>query len=101
MVLVNSFFVRADSEPRGVVSKPDTISFTLLQLATIPPFHFSTALSGHSTYIYGGMVLICITLSGVGLPGVNLIIYKDDLRMMAPIPVAAKEGHPHEVGNQL
>ena len=38
------------------------------------------------------MVLICITLSGVGLPGVNLIIYKDDLRMMAPKPVAAKEG---------
>jgi len=31
----------------------------------------------------GGKVgLICITLSGVGLPGVNLIIYKDDLRMM-------------------
>ena len=41
---------------------------------------------------YEGMVLICITLSGVGLPGVNLIIYKDDLRMMAPNPVAAKEG---------
>ena len=38
------------------------------------------------------MGLICITLSGVGLPGVNLIIYKDDLRMMAPKPVAAKEG---------
>jgi len=28
----------------------------------------------------------------VGLPWVNLIIYKDDLRMMAPHPVAAKEG---------
>jgi len=38
------------------------------------------------------MVLICITLSGVCLPGVNLMIYKDDLRMMAPKPVAAKEG---------
>jgi len=38
------------------------------------------------------MVLICITLSSLGLPGVNLIIYKDDLRMMTPIPVAAKEG---------
>jgi len=36
--------------------------------------------------------LICITLSGVGLPGVNLIIYKDDLRMMALKQVAAKEG---------
>ena len=32
---------------------------------------------------YRGMGLICIPLSGVGLPGVNLIIYKDDLRMMA------------------
>ena len=43
-------------------------------------FHLSTY---HSTYIYGGKVgLICITLSVVGLPGVNLIIYKDDLRMM-------------------
>ena len=38
------------------------------------------------------MVLICITLSGVGLPGVNLIIYKDDLRMMALKPVAARDG---------
>ena len=28
----------------------------------------------------------------MGLLGVNLIIYKDDLRMMAPKPVAAKEG---------
>jgi hypothetical protein len=38
------------------------------------------------------MAPICITLSGVGLPGVNLIIYKDDLRMMALNAVAAKEG---------
>ena len=38
------------------------------------------------------MGLICITLQGLGLPGVILIIYKDDLRMMAPKPVAAKEG---------
>jgi len=38
------------------------------------------------------MGLIRITLSEVGLPGVNLIIYKDDLRMMAPKPVAAREG---------
>ena len=40
----------------------------------------------------GGVALIRITLSGVGLPGVNLIIYKDDLRMMAPKPVAARDG---------
>jgi hypothetical protein len=38
------------------------------------------------------IALICIPLSGVGLSGVNLIIYKDDLRMMTPKPVAAKEG---------
>ncbi len=37
------------------------------------------------------MGFICMTLSGVGLPGVNLIIYKDDLRMMASKPVAAQE----------
>jgi hypothetical protein len=40
---------------------------------------------------YRGMGFICMTLSGVGLPGVNLIIYKDDLRMMASKPVAAQE----------
>jgi hypothetical protein len=43
------------------------------------------------------VVLICIPLSGVGLPGVNLIIYKDDLRMMAPKPVAVKEGGMKDV----
>ena len=40
----------------------------------------------------GGMGLICIPRFDVGLPGVNLIIYKDDLRMMTPKQVAAKEG---------
>ncbi|HQF68039.1 MAG TPA: hypothetical protein PLC91_03745, partial [Candidatus Cloacimonadota bacterium] len=40
----------------------------------------------------GGIALICITLPDRGLPGVNLIIYKDDLRLMALKPVAAKEG---------
>ncbi len=52
--------------------------------------------SSHDLFIapiyYRGMGLICIILSGVGLPGVNLIIYKDDLRMMAPKPVAARAG---------
>ena len=38
------------------------------------------------------MALICITLFSLGLPGVNLIIYKDDLRMMAPNAGAAREG---------
>ena len=38
------------------------------------------------------MSLICITLSGVGLPAVILNPVRDDLRMMAPKPVAAREG---------
>jgi hypothetical protein len=37
----------------------------------------------------------------VGLPGVNLIIYKDDLRMMAPKPVAAKEGGMKEFADYI
>ena len=63
-------------------------------LSTFPPFHLKNTFPrpDHSTYIYGGVDLIRITLSGVGLPGVNLIIYKDDLRMMAQNPVAAREG---------
>jgi hypothetical protein len=35
--------------------------------------------------------LICIWRSDLGLPGVNLNLYMDDLRMMAPKPVAARE----------
>jgi hypothetical protein len=34
----------------------------------------------------------------VGLPGVNLIIYKDDLRMMASKPVAAQESGMKDYG---
>ena len=65
---------------------------------TFPPFHLSTfPRPNRSTYIlWRRIALICITLSGLGLPGVNLIIYKDDLRMMAPNPVAAKEGGMQE-----
>jgi hypothetical protein len=37
----------------------------------------------------------------VGLPGVNLIIYKDDLRMMAPKPVAAKEGGMKDIADYI
>ena len=48
---------------------------------------------------YEGVVLICIILSGVGFPGVNLIIYKDDLRMMAPKPVAAGEGGMKDIAD--
>ena len=45
------------------------------------------------------MALICISLSGVGLPGVNLIIYKDDLRMMALKPVVAREGGMKDIAD--
>ena len=47
---------------------------------------------------YEGMGLICIHLPGVGLPGVNLIIYKVDLRMMGSKPVAAREGGMKDYG---
>jgi hypothetical protein len=38
------------------------------------------------------MGLICITLPVVGLPAVILNPVRDDLRMMAPKPVAARDG---------
>jgi len=59
---------------------------------TFPPFHLSTFPPIIAPIYYEGMALICITLSNLGLPGVILIIYKDDLRMMALNAVAAKEG---------
>ena len=66
---------------------------------TFPPFHLSTFppqkhLSPIVAPIYyrGRMVLICIILPSLSLPWVNLIIYKDDLRMMVLNSVAAKEG---------
>ncbi|HQH50150.1 MAG TPA: hypothetical protein PLA08_01955 [Candidatus Cloacimonadota bacterium] len=67
--------------------------------STFPPFHLKNTFPPIVAPIYyRGMGLICITLSGVGLPGVNLIIYKDDLRMMAQKPVAAKEGDMKDYG---
>jgi expansin (peptidoglycan-binding protein) len=57
-------------------------------LSTISPFHgFIVA-----PIYYEGVAIICITLSGVGLPAVILNPVRDDLRMMAPKPVAAKDG---------
>jgi hypothetical protein len=47
------------------------------------------------------MGLICITLSSLGLPGVNLIIYKDDLRMMAQKRGAAKDGGMTDIAECL
>jgi hypothetical protein len=56
--------------------------------STISPFHGLFI----APIYYRGMGLICIPRIDVGLPGVNLIIYKDDLRMMAKKRVVAKEG---------
>jgi len=64
---------------------------------TTPPFHDLFI----APIYYRGMGLICITLSSLGLPGVNLIIYKDDLRMMASKPVAAKEGGMKEFADYI
>ena len=72
----------------------DDAVYSLVGLATGKPFHLSTSKNTFPPIIapiyYEGMALICITLSVVGLPGVNLIIYKDDLRMMVLNPVVAK-----------
>ena len=38
------------------------------------------------------MGLICVPGSGLGLPAVILNPVRDDLRMMAPKPVAARDG---------
>jgi hypothetical protein len=52
------------------------------------PFHHIVAPN-----IYGGRLgLICITLPDRGLPAVILNLVRDDLRMMAPKPVAARDG---------
>jgi len=61
---------------------------------TTTPRHHEVLLSTYrSTYIYmRGMGLICISLSGVGLPAVILNPVRDDLRMMASNAVVAREG---------
>ena len=86
-ILLSAFYQHVTTTPRHHVS-------------TTPPHHESLLSTfprpDHSTYIYGGMVLICITLPGLSLPWVNLIIYKDDLRMMASVQVVAKEGGMQE-----
>jgi len=51
------------------------LSYNQDHLSTFPPII--------APIYYEGLGLICISLSGVGLPGVNLIIYKDDLRMIS------------------
>ena len=48
---------------------------------------------------YRGMGLICIPLSGVGHPAVILNLVRDDLRMMAPKPVVAREGGMKDIAD--
>jgi hypothetical protein len=55
-------------------------------LSTISPFHDLFI----APIYYGG--LICIDLPDRGLPAVILNLVRDDLRMMAPKPVAARDG---------
>jgi len=61
-------------------------------VGTFPPFHLKNTFPRphHSTYIYGGRVYNN-WLAG-GLPAVILNPVRDDLRMMAPKPVAARDG---------
>jgi hypothetical protein len=47
------------------------------------------------------MGLICITLSGFGFPGVILNLVRDDLRMMAPNTVTAREGGMKDIAECL
>ena len=46
-----------------------------------------------------GMGLICISLSGVGLPAVILNPVRDDLRMMGPKPVVARAGGMKDIAD--
>jgi len=55
---------------------------------TYPPFHSVIV----APIYYRGMDLICKTWLACGLPAVILNLVRDDLRMMAPKPVAAKAG---------
>jgi len=81
----------------------NTISLALLQLDLI--FHHFTYLPFHSLIVapiyYRGMDLICITLSGVGLPAVILNLVRDDLRMMAPNAVAARDGAMKDIAESI
>ena len=45
------------------------------------------------------VALICISLSGVGLPAVILNPVRDDLRMMAPNAVAARAGGMKDIAD--
>jgi hypothetical protein len=64
-----------------------TISLALQQVLTISPFHGLFI----APIYYEGDGLICKTWLAGGLPAVILNLVRDDLRMMASKPVAARE----------
>jgi hypothetical protein len=59
---------------------------------TFSPFHHFTFPLIVAPIYYEGIGVICITLPDRGLPAVILNLVRDDLRMMAPKRVAAREG---------
>jgi len=71
-------------------------AFYLFSDSTTLPRHHVTTKSSFPPIVapiyYRGMGLICIPLSGVGHPAVILNPVRDDLRMMTPKPVAARDG---------
>ncbi len=65
-------------------------------------YHFTFPRFYRSTYIlWGRMALICITLTSEGFPGVNLNLVRDDLRMMAPNAVAARDGAMKHIADYI
>jgi len=70
--------------PRDHVTFPPSDILLILSILSSAFYSHSTfPRPNRSTYIlWEGMSLICIPFTNGGLPGVNLIIYKDDLRMI-------------------
>ena len=66
----------------------DPVDPVIRVLLSFPPFHELIVAPIYSR----GTGFICAALPGVGLPAVILNPVRDDLRMMAPKPVAAREG---------
>jgi hypothetical protein len=105
-------FQKTGSRVKRALARDDTV-YSLVDLFRGEPFHHSTfspfinpadpvdpvirvLFPFHhivAPNIYGGRLgLICITLPDRGLPAVILNLVRDDLRMMAPKPVAARDG---------
>ncbi|MDI9528865.1 MAG: hypothetical protein QM233_02925, partial [Candidatus Cloacimonadota bacterium] len=81
-------------------------AFSFVVISRLPFYpvkwrHFSTFPLFVAPIYYRGMGLICITLSGFGFPGVILNLVRDDLRMMAPNTVTAREGGMKDIAECL